>query len=114
MKDDTFVAILVGVCFAVFVFLLIFFPVRAAISGPNYNYTDYCVDRFGEGFRTANHPAPDLMKCYAIEDGDMVEKVFKVSLAHESATCKNQIGFWELNKWKFTYCNWEDEGELDG
>lgn len=109
MKDKTLERIMLVIVITLMLFVLVFIPVRAAISTSSYNYTDYCVDRFGEGFLPANHEGRDLMKCYSIEDGDMIEKVFKMSLAHESATCNYEIGFWELSGWEINNCNWEDD-----
>ena len=114
MNDKTFSAVVGTIVIMSMILLLVFAPVRSVISGPNYNYTNYCVDRFGDGFIPTSHEEYDLMKCYKIEDGDIIEKVFKVSLARKSAICMDEIGFWELSRWEVIYCNWDGDAFVSG
>ncbi len=115
MNDEKFTKIILIIFFTFFLFIMIFLPIRGAISSSSYNYTDYCVDKFGSGFIPKNHRDYDLMKCYKIENGEIIEKVFKMSLAQKSAICNDEIGFWELNKWKINNCDWniDTKGEKD-
>lgn len=107
MNEDEFLNAIGIIFVATVMIVMVFAFARGTISSPTYNYTDYCVDNFGDNFISSNSGMGGIKRCYKIDDGVIVEKFFKQYESHITAECE-EVGFWELDKWNFTYCNWDD------
>jgi hypothetical protein len=113
MEEDEYVATLGMILGFILFAIMIFLFARNSISSPTYNYTDYCIDNFGEDFVSSNSGDYGIKRCSKIEDGEIIEKFFKQFESHKTSECE-RIEFWNLKEWHFTYCNWNDVNAKEG